>query len=264
MKIIDAPSPNQNDRKFPLDMLVLHYTGMEDGPSALARMRDEAAEVSAHYMVDESGDVYQLVPDEKRAWHAGRSSWQGDEDLNSRSIGIEIVNGGHNVPLADGSLPPYSLVQIDAVIELSKAIIKRHNIPQSRIVGHSDIAPSRKEDPGEHFPWEAFASRGIGLWPSQPTAAEIHEYAHSNPELVLDAEGEAVAALQSKLLQIGYPVNSDGAYTQETADVVTAFQRRWNQAFVTGVADPLTQMLVERVAELTAAHPVRGKDGPPV
>lgn len=264
MNIIEALSPNQNDRKFPIDMLVLHYTGMEDGPSALERMRDEAAEVSAHYMVDETGEIYQLVPEAKRAWHAGRSSWQGDEDLNSRSIGIEIVNGGHNVPLVDGTLPPYSLIQIDAVIELSKAIIKRHNIPQSRIVGHSDIAPSRKEDPGEHFPWEEFATRGVGVWPAQPNDAEIHEYAHSHPELVLDMEGEAVAALQAQLLQIGYPVNSDGVYTQETADAVTAFQRRWNQVFVTGRSDPLTQMLIERVAELTTAHPAKSKDKPSV
>ena len=118
MKIIQTPSPNQNERRYAVDMLVLHYTGMEDGPSALARMQDPEAQVSAHYMVDEAGDIYQLVDETQRAWHAGLSSWQGDGDLNSRSVGIEIVNGGHNIPLPDGSLPPFYLAQIGAVIEL--------------------------------------------------------------------------------------------------------------------------------------------------
>ena len=160
MKIIQSPSPNFNDRKAPVDMLVLHYTGMETGQAALERMLDAEAEVSAHYMIWEDGKVNQLVDEDKRAWHAGVGSWQGDTDLNSCSVGIEIVNGGHNVPLADGSLPPYPDAQIKAVIELSKAIIGRHKIPQARIVGHSDIcllytSPSPRDQRGSRMPSSA-------------------------------------------------------------------------------------------------------------
>ena len=154
MKIAQTPSPNCNARKAGIDMLILHYTGMESGHAALERMQDAGAEVSAHYMVWEDGRISQLVDEACRAWHAGVGNWQGDTDLNSCSIGIEIVNGGHNVPLADGSLPPYPDAQIEVVIDLCKDIVARHDIPPARIIGHSDIAPMRKEDPGEHFPWE--------------------------------------------------------------------------------------------------------------
>ena len=261
MKIIDAPSPNQNERKYPVDMLVLHYTGMEDGPSALARMRLEEAQVSAHYMVDDNGDVYQLVPDDMRAWHAGRSSWQGDVDLNSRSVGIEIVNGGHNVPLADGSVPPYTRAQIDAVIELSRAIIARHNIPQHRVVGHSDIAPDRTIDPGEHFPWAELSDRGVGLWPDMPDEKQVQEQAHRFPTLTRGSDDLLVARLQDQLKIIGYGIEMSGIYDEQTEQVVSAFQRRWNQAFVTGIADPLTQLLVEKVCERHVANARGAADG---
>ncbi|MEM7640889.1 MAG: N-acetylmuramoyl-L-alanine amidase, partial [Pseudomonadota bacterium] len=154
MKVEANPSPNFNDRKHPVDMLVFHYTGMETGQQALDRMCDPSAEVSAHYMIWEDGRVVQLVGEDKRAWHAGVSSWQGDQDLNSRSIGIETVNGGHDWPLAGNVLPPYPTAQIDALIELSSGILERWDIPFNRIVGHSDIAHARKDDPGEHFPWD--------------------------------------------------------------------------------------------------------------
>ncbi len=247
MDIIQSPSLNFNDRKQKLDVLILHYTGMEDGPSALERMQDEAAEVSAHYMVDVDGTVFQLVAEDKRAWHAGRGSWQGDEDLNSRSIGIEIVNGGHNIPLPDGSLPPYTRVQIDAVIALCKGIVARNHIPQTRIVGHSDIAPTRKEDPGEHFPWEEFASQGIGLWPEQIGFAPPPE-----DRIVFGDKGPKVAELQHMLKVIGYGIDVNADYDALTRDVVIAFQRRWHQAYVTGEADIVTVKLVERVAELSS------------
>jgi len=158
-------SPNFNDRKLPVSMLILHYTGMENGVTAKARLCDPAAEVSAHWLVHEDGMTDRLVEEDKRAWHAGRGSWNGITDVNSASIGIEIVNGGHNVPLADGSLPPYPDAQILAVIKLAKDIIERHDIQPRNIVGHSDIAPERKEDPGEHFPWAGLAAAGVGIWP---------------------------------------------------------------------------------------------------
>ena len=250
MKIIQSPSPNQNDRRFPIDMLVLHYTGMEDGLSALHRMQDPEAQVSAHYMVEENGDIYQLVPDEKRAWHAGVSIWQGDGDLNSRSVGIEIVNGGHNVPLTDGSLPPFTRIQINAVIELSNTIIERHGIPQSRVVGHSDIAPERKDDPGEHFPWEELSARGVGLWPDQPTDSEIHEAAETRVDLEPGSNGGPVLRLQDQLRMIGYGLDLTSEYDEVTQKTVTAFQRRWYQQKVSGVADIATQLLIDRVAAL--------------
>lgn len=245
MKVFLTPSPNFNDRKEKLDMLVLHYTGMEDGPSALDRMRDPLAEVSAHYMVDEDGSIYRLVDEDKRAWHAGVSVWQGDRDLNSRSIGIEMVNGGHNVPLADGSLPPFMRAQMDAVIQLCQGILKRHNIPQSRIVGHSDIAPDRKEDPGEHFPWEELSTHGIGLWPG-----EVSPSPSLTDTLTYESIGLEVSDLQKHLLSIGYDIEPNGLYDAHTAKCVTAFQRRWQQDQVTGDADAQTLALVEAVAKL--------------
>ncbi|HBJ93122.1 N-acetylmuramoyl-L-alanine amidase [Ponticaulis sp.] len=254
MKIIEAPSPNQNKRRFPVDMLVLHYTGMEDGPSALERMRDEKAQVSAHYMVDVDGFIYQLVPEDMRAWHAGVSNWQGDGDLNSRSVGIEIVNGGHNVKLPDGSLQPYSRVQIEAVIELSRAIIERHKIPMNRVVGHSDIAPDRKDDPGEHFPWEEFAARGVGFWPELPKEGEPTKLSEKDAPLKLGAKGKGVTGLQEDLQAIGYPIEVSGAFDEQTEKVVMAFQRRWNQGDVSGVVDPLTFELIRRVAALASAR----------
>ncbi len=165
MRIVERPSPNHDARQRVLDMLVLHYTGMETGEAALARLCDPAAKVSAHYLVREDGVIVAMVPEDRRAWHAGVSRWQGDDDLNSRAIGVEIVNGGHDFPDTQGRLPAYPDIQIRAVMSLCEAILQRWPIPSTRIVGHSDIAPTRKRDPGEHFPWQRLAGRGIGLWP---------------------------------------------------------------------------------------------------
>ena len=241
MQVEQVPSPNFNDRKHKVDMLVLHYTGMESGEAALTRMCDPAAEVSAHYMVWEDGRITQLVAEDKRAWHAGVSLWQGHTDLNSRSVGIEIVNGGHDVPLTDGTLPPYPDVQIDALTALCKGILSRHAIPASRVVAHSDIAPARKTDPGEHFPWARLAAEGIGLWPSSaPLSLD-------ESSLMPGDSGPAVSDLQNMLREIGYGLEANGTYDETTRLVINAFQRRYVPAQITGAADPET---LERIANV--------------
>ncbi|MEH6694259.1 MAG: N-acetylmuramoyl-L-alanine amidase [Hyphomonas sp.] len=239
MQVEQVASPNFNDRKHPVDMLVLHYTGMETGEAALTRMCDPAAEVSAHYMVWEDGRITQLVSEDQRAWHAGVSIWQGDTDLNSRSVGIEIVNGGHDVPLTDGTLPPYPDSQIEALIALCTGILSRHTIPASRIVAHSDIAPARKTDPGEHFPWARLAAAGIGLWPSSGIISL------DESSLMPGDSGPAVNDLQNMLGAIGYGLEETGHFDETTRLVISAFQRRYVPDQITGAADPVTQ---ERVA----------------
>ncbi|MHA7899118.1 MAG: peptidoglycan recognition protein family protein [Henriciella sp.] len=259
MKVEAQPSPNFNDRKHPVDMLVFHYTGMETGQEALNRMCDPAAEVSAHYMIWEDGRVVQLVGEDKRAWHAGVSRWQGDEDLNSRSIGLEIVNGGHDWPLPDGVLPPYPQAQIDALIQLTHGILERWDIPDKRIVGHSDIAPARKADPGEHFPWSQLARAGIGLWPSgltdNPSSAASQRARASGSHMIGRGlspgdDKKAVSRLQTMLAGIGYALDVSGFYDQATEQVVRAFQRRWVQDQVTGLADMRTLRMVGLVHPL--------------
>lgn len=161
MKIIQRPSPNQDARGgVAVDMLVLHYTGMQTAEAALERLTDPAAKVSAHYTIDEDGTVYAHVPEDRRAWHAGQSFWAGRRNVNANSIGIELVNPGHEF-----GYRAFPDAQIAAVIDLSQGILARHAISPSHVVGHSDVAPARKEDPGELFPWERLAAAGIGLWP---------------------------------------------------------------------------------------------------
>ena len=159
------------------------------------------------------------------------------------------------MPLADGSLPPYLKAQIDAVIELSLGIIKRHNIEPSRVVGHSDIAPDRKDDPGEHFPWEELAERGIGLWPKSPEEDEYIEGIFDAQPLAIGSDSKFVRPLQENLKKIGYGIDVTGRFNELTQQVVIAFQRRWNPSDVSGIADPLTFELVRRVAELSVATP---------
>ncbi|MEO0548632.1 MAG: N-acetylmuramoyl-L-alanine amidase [Pseudomonadota bacterium] len=270
MQIESVPSPNFNQRKAAIDMLVLHYTGMETGDAALQRMCDPKAEVSAHYMIREDGRIVLLVPEEKRAWHAGVSKWQGDEDLNSRSIGIEIVNGGHEFPLAGNVLPPYPKAQIEALIELVQGILTRWDIPGHRIVGHSDIAPMRKDDPGEHFPWDRLARAGIGLWPltisDNPlipsdvmTTGRAGERLKSAPPSLRGAGLQrgsakgAVGRMQAMLATIGYDLPESGVYDAQTEAVVQAFQRRWVPDLVTGNADLETLRLIGMVRMLYEA-----------
>lgn len=248
MNITFTASPNFNNRKTEVDMIVLHYTGMESGAAALERMCDPAAEVSAHFMVWEDGRVEQLVGEDKRAWHAGAGSWKGNTDINSSSIGIEIVNGGHNVPMADGSLPPFPEVQIQSVIALCDYIRANHAIPQTGIVGHSDIAPARKEDPGEHFPWKTLAENGLGIWPDIDINL-ADETLLIGTGLLPGDTGAPVTRLQQSLADIGYGLDVSGAYDEPTKHVVTAFQRRWAQDRVSGNADLTTLRIIDAVAE---------------
>ena len=161
MKRIDRPSPNHDARgDAPIDLLLLHYTGMTSAAAALDRLCDPAAKVSAHYLIDEDGTVYSMVPENRRAWHAGVAHWAGASDINARSIGIELVNPGHEF-----GYRAFPEAQIAALIPLCHSILMRHPIPSARVLGHSDVAPARKEDPGEKFPWARLAKAGIGLWP---------------------------------------------------------------------------------------------------
>jgi N-acetylmuramoyl-L-alanine amidase len=233
MQFEDTPSPNHDERRHKVDLLVLHYTGMESGDAALARMRDPEAKVSAHYMVREDGRIARLVEESRRAWHAGLSSWMGDDDLNSRSIGIEIVNGGHDFPMSDGKLPPYPDAQISAVIALSREIIAHHAIPQVRIVAHSDIAPKRKIDPGEHFPWPRLAEAGIGLWPEEASGAGC-VWSGGDP-----------TGLNRQLGAIGYDLS-------DIPSALKAFQRRWMPDAISGLADARTLRRIAHVAEAYA------------
>lgn len=249
MQIEHVASPNFNERKHPLDMLVLHYTGMATGEDALERMCDPKAEVSAHYMVWEDGRITQLVEEDKRAWHAGVASWQGQQDLNSRSIGIEIVNGGHDFRAPDGGLPPYPRPQIHALLDLVHDILGRHAIPATRILGHSDIAPLRKQDPGEHFPWERLARAGISLWPDfDGTTKEV-----IGKGLERGASGSSVWRLQTMLSEIGYGFDVTDIYGETCENVVTAFQRRWLPEQVTGQADLTTLRRIGVIHALFAA-----------
>lgn len=237
MKISQAESPNQDDRKSPIDMLVLHYTGMETGQAALDRMRSDEAKVSAHYMIEEDGRIFQLVDEVKRAWHAGISSWNGVTDINSASIGIEIVNGGH-----DFGLPDFPDDQIDAVISLSKTILARHDIPPFNIVGHSDIAPGRKQDPGEKFPWQKLSIVGIGHWPG-----DIGE----DQRILFEpgASDRGIAILQRGVAYIGYGIEVNGKFDAPTQLVITALQRRFRPSKVDGIVDVQTMEIVTKLAD---------------
>lgn len=235
-----APSPNFGPRRAAIDMLVLHYTGMASAEAAIALLRSPQAEVSCHYVVREDGTILQLVPEAQRAWHAGLSSWEGLTDTNSRSIGIEIVNGGH-----DFALPPYPPAQIAAVNALCRDIVARHAIRADRVLGHSDVAPARKNDPGEHFPWEALHADGVGhLVP----AAEVA----GGRFLMPGDEGQPVAALQALLGLYGYGLEVSGRYDLATEQVVTAFQRHFRRARVDGVADAAT---ITTLHQLVASRP---------
>lgn len=212
MIIADAPSPNFNARKDgkKIRHLILHYTG---SPSAFEALRllqggDPQHQVSAHYMVDVDGATTRLVPEEMRAWHAGKSMWEGEEDINSTSIGIEIHNTGHEYGYV-----PFPDIQIRAVIELCRGIIDRHKILPYHVLAHSDIAPERKEDPGELFPWETLAKQGIGLWPKVEDKDTIAaEAIIGNPD-----------EIKSILTRFGYNAAVDAKI------LITAFQRRFEQ-----------------------------------
>jgi N-acetylmuramoyl-L-alanine amidase len=253
-RYIQKPSPNFDARSRPIDLVVLHYTGMQDAETALARLTDPApvagsypgpwqsddveadaplSRVSAHYVVDEAGQIYSLVPEEHRAWHAGMSSWEGDSDVNARSIGIEIVNGGH-----DFGLPEFPDAQIDRVISLLKDIFERWpELSARRVVAHSDVAPARKADPGEKFPWKRLANAGVSLWPE-----------HVTTQLSAD---DPVSDVQQQLAFIGYPVTLSGYMDEATKDALLAIQRRFRPANISGAIDDETRYLLIALSRMS-------------
>ncbi|CAN7364343.1 N-acetylmuramoyl-L-alanine amidase [Phyllobacterium sp. LjRoot231] len=235
-------SPNfgpRKDGKRP-SFLILHYTGMETGEAAESWLANPKSEVSAHYIVYENGRVVQMVPESERAWHAGQSSWKGETDINSRSIGIEIVNGG---PLLE--FPDYPGPQIDALIDLCKGIVSRHGIRPESVLAHSDIAPARKIDPGEKFPWPVLYDAGVGHWVS-PSPVRGGRF------ISLGDQGQPVEALQSMLALYGYGVPIDGVFGPSTQLGVLAFQRHFRPEKVDGVADMST---IETLHKLLSALP---------
>lgn len=248
-EIIAAPSPNFNERRAPPDMLVLHYTGMQTGEAALARLRDPQAQVSAHYLIEEDGRVFGLVPEERRAWHAGRGVWQGQDDCNAASIGIEIVNPGHEF-----GYRAFPDAQIAAVTALIGDIRERWTIPDSRIIAHSDLAPERKEDPGELFPWKRLAEAGHGLW-FEPAAERIKALGGL---LQKGDDGIGVVVLRAGLHRLGYGINPGGDYDVETEAAVRAFQRHWRQSRIDGVADGETRARLVGLLQMASAESVTG------
>ncbi len=219
MRVLDAPSPNHDDRRdgAPVDMLILHYTGMRSGTAAIERLCDPAAKVSAHYVVEEDGRVFRLVPEARRAWHAGISHWRGASGLNARSIGIEVVNPGH-----EHGYRPFAALQMAALCDLCLGILARHPIPAWNVVGHSDVAPDRKEDPGEFFDWDGLAANGVGLWPRKAGRGD----------------GDALRLLGA----IGYRTDLP------LPVLLRAFQRHWRPGRVDGVADAETLARLHAVA----------------
>jgi N-acetylmuramoyl-L-alanine amidase len=231
-------SPNYGERvggRRP-DMIVLHYTGMRDAVGALAVLTAPGSEVSAHYFVHEDGHIIQLVPESRRAWHAGRSFWAGEADINSCSIGIEIVNSGH-----DYGYPNFPKRQIAAVTALCRSIQTRNTIAPVRVLGHSDVAPARKQDPGEKFPWRTLYESGVGHW-AKP--APIMEFGQA---LRPGDRGHAVTAMQKALADYGYGVEVNGEYDSITREVVTAFQRHFRPERIDGVYDPSTRNTLQEL-----------------
>ncbi len=249
LTVKDLESPNFDARRGPPDMLVLHYTGMRTADEAVARLCDAEAKVSAHYVVDEDGSILRLVAEERRAWHAGKGGWQGETDCNAVSIGIEIVNPGHEFGYRD-----FPDVQIDAVISLVSDIRSRWTIPDARIIGHSDLAPERKQDPGERFPWKRLASVGHGLW-FEPAPERI---AALGVPLAVGDEGLGVIVLRAGLHRLGYALTPGGDYDEATRLTVEAFQRHWRPAQVDGIADGETRATLMGVLQLATAESVTG------
>ncbi len=228
--IIDHPSPNFDARPDgqAIDFLLLHYTGMPSAEVALARLCDPEAKVSAHYVIDEDGQIFHLVPESRRAWHAGVSAWAGVRDINGRSIGIELVNPGHEF-----GYRPFPKSQMEALVDLANGILDRHPIPPQRVLGHSDVAPLRKQDPGELFDWKALADSGIGLWPDSAIG-----------------QGTVVHDATSLLRCYGYPLSPAPSEVERKA-VVVAFQRHFRAADLSGVLDDeCCQILTALVTQL--------------
>ncbi|MEP3197392.1 MAG: N-acetylmuramoyl-L-alanine amidase [Lentilitoribacter sp.] len=231
------PSPNFGERRGVdgPDMLILHYTAMETAIAARDWLCVEKSQVSAHYLVDEAGEITQMVREQNRAWHAGQSFWKGESDLNSRSIGIEIANPGHEF-----GCPEFTEAQIASVMALSKSIIERHNILPERVLGHSDIAPARKRDPGEWFPWQELHAQGIGHL-VEPSPIRSGRY------FMRGESGQPIEALQSMLSLYGYGTEITGDFDERTEQDIIAFQRHFRPEKVDGIADMSTIETLHRL-----------------
>jgi N-acetylmuramoyl-L-alanine amidase len=225
MRLVDHPSPNHGPRPRDgvVDMLILHYTGMPTAAEALARLCSPEAAVSAHYLIDEDGTVLRLVAEERRAWHAGLSFWAGRRDINSASIGIELVNPGHEF-----GYRPFTAPQMAALEALCRDIVARHPIPARHVLAHSDVAPQRRSDPGELFDWQRLARAGIGLWPGAAAAPDD-------------------AAALRLLAAIGYEI-APGDTPEAARAVVIAFQRHFRPARCDGALDEETRARIAGVA----------------
>ncbi len=228
MRLLDHPSPNHGPRPADgvIDMLILHYTGMRTAADAVERLCSPEAQVSAHYLIDEDGTVLRLVAEERRAWHAGLSFWAGRRDVNSASIGIELVNPGHEF-----GYRPFAEPQMAALERLGRDILARHPIPPRHVLAHSDVAPRRRSDPGELFDWRRLAQAGVGLWPE--TAA---------------APAATIAEAQHLLAAIGYETARTGLLDDETRPAVVAFQRHFRPARCDGALDRETRACIAAVA----------------
>ncbi len=239
------PSPNFEPRRGvgQPDMLLLHYTGLKSCAKAIDWLSRPESKVSCHYVVDEAGRITQMVAEDRRAWHAGLASWQGETDINSASVGIEIHNPGHEL-----GYPEFPEVQMRALEALCADIIARHRIRPERVLAHSDVAPKRKKDPGEKFPWARLAGKGIGHW--VPPVAVLA----ADPGIARDAAGPLVADVQGMLARYGYGIQPTGGFDPLTEFVVTAFQRHFRPERVDGRIDQSTITTLERLA---AALPAR-------
>ena len=238
MEFGEHPSPNFGERVAgkPVDMILLHYTGMPSAAAALNWLSDPRSAVSAHYFVFEDGRILRLVDESHRAWHAGKSFWAGETDINSCSIGIEIANPGHEY-----GYRPFPEAQIAAVIALCRDILARHAIPPERVLAHSDVAPLRKDDPGELFPWSVLHEAGVGHWvpPEPPVEGAFFR---------LGERGEGVKALRKALRAYGYDLAEGAEFDAGMEAVVRAFQRHFRPVLVDGVADASTVATLRRLA----------------
>lgn len=232
-----------------IDAIVLHYTGMDSGEAAEDWLCDPSSGVSSHYLVHENGRVVQMVREADRAWHAGIGCWHGERDMNSVSVGVEIVNTGHRdweEGAETGPLDPFPDAQVAAVILLCRSVMERHGVPPERVVGHSDLAPHRKRDPGEAFPWPLLAAAGIGrmVEPAPITGGRF---------LSPGDTGEPVAALQAMLALAGFECEPTGTFDETTVSVVRAFQRHWRPERIDGVADASTIRTLHALLSAPAA-----------
>ncbi len=234
MRFSDRLSPNFDARNGGVDMLILHYTGMKNAEEALARLTSPESRVSAHYLIDEDGVVFRLVAEDKRAWHAGVSSWRGRGDINGASIGIELVNPGH-----EWGYRPFPERQMAALEELGRDILKRHRIPARHVLGHSDVAPGRKEDPGELFDWQRLAKAGIGLWP---------DFVARSP-----APSGGMAELRHNLIAFGYACPEPDIPDDSFAETVHAFQLHFRPSHCDGLPDEETQRRAAALAHAVDA-----------